>query len=94
MNWKYQYIREITGGFGVVGLLFCQESCEGDDVCVDVLLPDDAIAVIRHCGYVLGDNSLQIEGVGESKTVFSLIPSGDVFQKSVCITSVQRSNRG
>lgn len=42
-------LREITSGFLVLRLLFCEESCEGDDVCVDLLLPDWAfVAVLSH----------------------------------------------
>lgn len=43
-------IREVTGSFGVLGLLLSQESGEGDDVGVDVLLSNRRSAAVgRHC---------------------------------------------
>lgn len=47
-------IREVTGGFRVLGLLLIEVSGEGDDVGVDVLLANGAaLPVHRHdCGCV------------------------------------------
>lgn len=38
-------VRKVAGGFSVLGLLFREQSCEGDDVSVDILLPDGRSAV-------------------------------------------------
>lgn len=43
-------IREVTSRFRLLGLPFSQESCESDDVGVDVLLSDRRSAAVgRHC---------------------------------------------
>ena len=45
-------LREVTSGFGVLGLLFVEVSGEGDDLCVDRLIADGAaLSISRHdCG--------------------------------------------
>ena len=47
-------LREVTGGFGVLGLLFVEVSGEGDDLGVDLLIADGAaLSISRHdCGCV------------------------------------------
>ena len=46
--------REVTSGFGVLGLLFVEVSSEGDDLGVDLLIADRAaLSISRHdCGCV------------------------------------------
>ena len=42
-------LREVTSGFGVLGLLFVEVSGEGDDLCVDRLIADGAaLSISRH----------------------------------------------
>ena len=45
-------LREVTSGFGMLGLLFVEVSGEGDDVGVDFLVADGAaLSISRHdCG--------------------------------------------
>lgn len=47
-------LREVTSGFGVLGLLFVEVSSEGDDLGVDLLIADRAaLSISRHdCGCV------------------------------------------
>lgn len=49
-------VRKVAGGFRVLGLLLSEESRHGDDVGIDVLLPDrrSAVTVCRHDGRVVG----------------------------------------
>ena len=46
--------REVTSGFGVLGLLFVEVSGEGDDLGVDLLIANRAaLSISRHdCGCV------------------------------------------
>ena len=47
-----QVLREVTGCLLVLGLLFIEESCEGNNVCIDLLVADSAAAiVVRHLRY-------------------------------------------
>ena len=47
-------LREVTSGFGVLGLLFVEMSGEGDNLGVDLLIADGAaLSISRHdCGYM------------------------------------------
>ena len=47
-------LREVTGGFGMLGLLFVEVSGEGDDLGVDLLIANRAaLSISRHdCGCV------------------------------------------
>lgn len=44
-------VREVTSGFWHLGLFFRQESCEGDNVCVDVLLSHGGSTVVLVSGH-------------------------------------------
>lgn len=47
-------VRKVTSGFRVLGLLFCEQSGEGDDVSVDILLSYRRSTVaVRHVGYAV-----------------------------------------
>ena len=56
-------LREVTSGFGVLGLLFVEVSGEGDDFGVDLLVADGAaLSISRHdCGYM---KSLEVVKTG------------------------------
>jgi hypothetical protein len=58
-------VREVTSGFGVLGLLLVEMSREGDDVGVDLLIADStALSVGRHvCGYMKSLNVVKIGSV-------------------------------
>jgi len=57
-------VREVTSGFGVLGLLFVEMSGEGDNVGVDLLVADSAaLSISRHdCGYL---RSLDVVKTGD-----------------------------
>lgn len=38
-------IREVTRRFFVLGLFLCQKSCQGNDVCFDLLLAGASVAI-------------------------------------------------
>lgn len=59
---KGVYIREISGGLRMFGLLFRQESCQGDDVGVDVLLSDRRVFAVGSRHGDDSDRGIVIEG--------------------------------